>query len=224
MKKYAIIVAGGSGTRMNSEIPKQFLLLKNKPILMQTLSKFAQIKDIELIVVLPENQIELWENLCKKYDFNLDYTIVKGGNTRIESVKNGLNSITNDESLVAIHDGVRPLITINTIEKSFEEAKKNGNAIVVVSPKDSIRQKTNDNNTKSVNRNDFYLVQTPQTFQTHLIKKAYQSDNINHLTDDASVLENIGKKIFLIEGDYQNIKITTPEDLIVAEALFLEKQ
>ncbi len=227
MKKYAIILAGGSGTRMGGEIPKQFLLLKDKPILMQTLLKFAVIKDVELILVLPDNQLIFWEDLCKKYKFSLSYTLVLGGDTRVESVKNALNYISDEKSLVAIHDGVRPLIEVKTIEKSFEKAQKDGNAITVISLKDSIRQKINKENTnetksetKSVNRDDFYLVQTPQTFQTKSIKEAYQAKNIEHLTDDASVLENIGGKIFVIEGSYQNIKITTPEDLVIANAFF----
>ncbi|TAG85883.1 MAG: 2-C-methyl-D-erythritol 4-phosphate cytidylyltransferase, partial [Bacteroidetes bacterium] len=147
MKKYAIIVAGGAGARMQSEIPKQFLLLKNKPILMQTLSIFASIQNIELILVLPENQLVFWENLCKQYQFNIPYTLALGGKTRIESVKNGLNCIKNEESLVAIHDGVRPLIDIKTIENSFEKAEKNGNAITVIPLKDSIRQKINEHET-----------------------------------------------------------------------------
>lgn len=216
MKKYALIVAGGSGSRMKSLLPKQFIEINGLPILMHTMLKFDDQVD-EIILVLPETDFITWENLTQKYNFKIKHKIAKGGQTRIESVQNGLDFIPNEPSLVAIHDGVRPFVHLSIIRNSFEVALKKGNAVVTVPLKDSIRQIT-ENGNQSLDRNQFRLIQTPQTFQTQLIKKAYKQQNINHLTDDASVAENMGLEIHLIEGDYQNIKITTPEDLIVAKA------
>lgn len=223
MHKYAIIVAGGKGERMGASTPKQFLELTGKPILMHTLEKFKQtIPSIEIILALPENQIDFWEELCYKYKFvNTPHQIVKGGETRFHSVKNAL-TLVKENSLVAIHDGVRPLVNSKTIETCFSEADKNGNAIPVVDVLDSLRHVSKqDNINESVARNCYKLVQTPQCFQSELILKAYNQDFENSFTDDASVVEKLGETINLVEGNRENIKITTAEDLLIAETLLL---
>lgn len=214
MQQYALIVAGGSGTRMGAEIPKQFLLLAGKPILMHTLAVFHQVK-CELIVVLPEYQFSFWEQLCETYTFTIPHQVVGGGNTRFHSVQNGL-AVIPENALVAIHDGVRPCITPKIIEATFDMAAKKGNGIAAVRPKDSIRL-IDDEDNHSVNRDYYRLVQTPQTFQSALIKRAYAQSPHGDFTDDAGVLEAAGSAIHLVDGDYRNIKVTTPEDLIVAE-------
>ncbi len=219
MNKYALVVAGGRGSRMGAEIPKQFLLLKGLPVLMHTLKAFRSIDDIHLILVLPEDQIMYWNQLCTKYDFSLPHQIVAGGETRFQSVKNGLQSISDSEALVAIHDGVRPLVSIDIIKESYKLAQQVGNALTIIPLKDSIRMQT-DKGSVSVNRSDYFLVQTPQTFRLSEIKTAYENaPELNTFTDDASVIEAIGAEIHLVQGDYKNIKITTPEDLLFAEAL-----
>lgn len=217
MKTIAIIVAGGSGTRMGTDIPKQFLLLKNKPIVFHTLEKFASCTD-EVILVLPLNQIQYFRELCAKYNFGLPLTIVEGGKERFHSVQNALKTISESNSIVAIHDAVRPLISINLIKKSFDFAKLHGNCVVAVSSKDSIRHKI-ENTSTAVPRNEYFLVQTPQVFRTKDLTNAYDVE-FNNFTDDASVFERAGYSIQLIEGEYSNIKITTPEDLLIAEVLF----
>lgn len=222
MKKYAIIVAGGKGLRMGSDIPKQFLLLAGKPVLMHTLEAFSKLGDIELILVLPANQISYWLELCPKYNFTVLHTLVEGGETRFNSVKNGLGAIPNsaDSGLVAIHDGVRPFVSSEIIQNSFSLAAIKGNAVASIQPKDSIRH-LEGQLSKSVDRSKYVLVQTPQTFQINLIKKAYEgASNPSQYTDDASVAEGAGFSIALIDGDYRNIKITTSEDLVIAEALW----
>jgi len=219
MNKYALVVAGGRGSRMGAEIPKQFLLLKGLPVLMHTLKAFRSIDDIHLILVLPEDQIMYWNQLCAKHNFSLPHQIVAGGETRFQSVKNGLQSISDSEALVAIHDGVRPLVSIDIIKESYKLAQQMGNALTIIPLKDSIRMQT-DKGSVSVNRSDYFLVQTPQTFRLSEIKTAYENaPELNTFTDDASVIEAIGAEIHLVQGDYKNIKITTPEDLLFAEAL-----
>lgn len=219
-KKYAIIVAGGSGTRMNSSLPKQFLPLAGKPLLIHTIQKFADYsKDLQIILVLPSSHIDKWEKLCQENQFNIEVKMVPGGETRFQSVKKGLDSIDEINGLVAIHDGVRPFISRAIIEKSFKAADTFGNGITSIALKDSIRYvKGNINRTED--RKDFRLIQTPQTFQIALIKEAYKVKELPDFTDDASVLEHSGGQVHLIEGSFENIKITTPEDLIVAEAIF----
>lgn len=219
MNKYAIIVAGGRGLRMESNVPKQFLLLVEKPILMHTLEAFQRaIKGIGIVLVLPSDQIKKWEFLVMKHSFNIEHRIVAGGKDRFNSVKNGLVEIP-ENSLVAIHDGVRPLVSKDVIIRSFEGAAVYGNAIASVALKESIREVNQEGN-KSVDRDAFRLIQTPQTFKAALIKDAYANVEHSEFTDDAGVLENAGVKIHLIEGDYKNIKITTQEDLLFAEATF----
>lgn len=220
MRKFAVIVAGGSGTRMGLSTPKQFIILHDKPILMHTLEIFNRYDaQIEIILVLPEHEMGKWKQLCDKFFFHTPHQLVAGGESRTESVRNGLDAIQEAEGLVAIHDGVRPLISTEIIGSSFTEAEEKGNAIVSVPLKDSIRWSKEGEN-QAVNRSDYCLIQTPQTFKLSLIKQAYQTLGTQSLTDDASVLEANGAKINLIPGDYRNIKITTPEDLRVAEALW----
>jgi len=221
MKKTALIVAGGSGSRMESDLPKQFILLAGKPILMHTIEAFDQCNVSKIIVVLPPNQIAFWKELCTQFSFNLPHEIVAGGASRFESVQNGL-VLCNEEDLLAIHDGVRPFITAEIINNSFDVTAQKGNAVAAVRLKDSIR-KVDLLGNKNVNREAYFLIQTPQTFKCKLIKEAYQAQDHINFTDDASVLESNGHAINLIPGDYKNIKITTPEDLLVAEAFYKNK-
>jgi 2-C-methyl-D-erythritol 4-phosphate cytidylyltransferase len=219
--KYGIIVAGGSGSRMKSEIPKQFLSLAGKPILLHTVEKFLQIPDIQLIIVLPKNDIEYWHEITKSntviQKFKDSIIITIGGATRFQSVKNGLNQIKND-GVVAVHDGVRPLVNLEIIQKSYLVAQENGTAITSVWVKDSVREVNENGESKAIDRTKLKLIQTPQTFRVSLMKKAFEVEEQSFFTDCASVLEFSGEKITLIDGAYENIKITTPEDMIVAEA------
>jgi 2-C-methyl-D-erythritol 4-phosphate cytidylyltransferase len=217
-QEYAIIVAGGKGTRIKSALPKQFLELNGLPILMHTINAFQRYsKNIVVILVLPEDDFETWQSLCIKHNFTAKLILQKGGDTRFQSVKNGLEKIEGD-GLVAIHDGVRPLVSEDIIGASYRLAAVHKTAVAAVRLKESIRM-TDQDNTKSVDRSKFRLIQTPQTFEVALIRKAYQIKDDPSLTDDASVVERTGQVISLFEGSYENIKITTPEDLIVAKAL-----
>lgn len=218
MKKFAIIVAGGSGKRMGTAIPKQFLLLNNLPIIFHTLYKFSNIAD-RIVVVLPQDQISYFEELCIQYSFNVPLHIVVGGQERFHSVQNALAVLNAGEGLVAVHDAVRPLISSELIQKSYEEAAIHGNCILAVACKDSIRH-VQDNTNVSVPRQEYFLVQTPQVFDLNLLKRAYTAEFIN-FTDDASVFEHAGHRIHLLSGSYSNIKVTTPEDLSIAEALLV---
>ncbi len=222
MNRYAIIVAGGSGSRMQSELPKQFIELGGKPILMHTVEAFANCSPIQIILVLPQKDIELWNSLCVKHNFSIPVKMATGGETRFHSVKNGITSIKDDTGLVAIHDGVRPFISKDIIEKSFTSAQEKLSGVVAVELKDSIREDKNNVN-KALNRADYKLIQTPQTFSLAAIKKAFKTPYQNFFTDDASVFEHAGNSIELVEGDYRNIKLTTPEDLIVGEAFLKSK-
>ena len=217
--EYAIIVAGGKGSRMNSDIPKQFMLLNGLPTLMHTLNTFfAYSKKLKIILVLPPDDFSIWHQQSEKYKFNKPLILAHGGDTRFQSVKNGLDKITDSEGLVAIHDGVRPLVSQDIIGASFRLAAVHGSAVAAVRLKESIR-KTDQHTTKAVDRSDYRLIQTPQTFDLKIIKKAYEIKEEPSLTDDASVVEKSGHTISLFEGSYSNLKITTPEDLIVASAL-----
>jgi len=219
MKKYAVIVAGGSGKRMGSEIPKQFLNLAGKPLLMHSIIRFSEYDaSAEIIVVLPDGLISYWKSLQEEYRFNVRHSIVRGGGTRFHSVRNGLD-LVEPPGLVAIHDGVRPLVSTGTIHRCYEAAEKHGSGIPVISPSDSIRMVTGQESV-SVNRMHIKLVQTPQVFDAGLIKKAYLAEYSEEFTDDATVLEKTGESVFLAEGNRENIKITTPDDLLVAETLF----
>jgi 2-C-methyl-D-erythritol 4-phosphate cytidylyltransferase len=222
MKKFALIVAGGSGSRMKGDIPKQFLELNGRPILMQTFDAFRNYDEqLEFILVLPEVQIEFWKELCKKHQFTIQHKIAIGGEARFFSVKNGLDLIS-EEGIVFIHDGVRPLVSKQTIENCLVETLANDNALPVVPVAESVRYVDGAGN-KAVDRSKYYLVQTPQTFKTVIIKRAYQQLFSSNFTDDASVLEALGVKICLVKGNRENIKITYPEDLLVAKS-FLSPQ
>jgi 2-C-methyl-D-erythritol 4-phosphate cytidylyltransferase len=219
LPKYAVIVAGGSGSRMKSDVPKQFLPLAGTPVIIHTLNRFIDCsKEINLILVLPESEIRTWESLSLQHHFTAPVRIVKGGASRFQSVKNGLSAITDKEALVAIHDGVRPFIRKEIIEESFRLAELHGNAVASVPLKDSIRLVVGEKS-NALDRSNFRLIQTPGTFKLSIIKDAYQSNEIPAFTDDASVAENIGVEIRLIEGSFENIKITSPEDLMVAEMI-----
>ncbi|HRG11362.1 MAG TPA: 2-C-methyl-D-erythritol 4-phosphate cytidylyltransferase [Cyclobacteriaceae bacterium] len=216
--EYALIVAGGKGTRIKSKLPKQFLELTGKPILLHTLEAFYRYSEnITIVLVLPEDDFAIWNDICKKYNFTKPIILQKGGETRFQSVKNGLEKITGP-GLVAVHDGVRPLVSEDIIGASFRLAAVHQSAVAAVRLKESIRM-TDQDNTKAMDRSRFRLIQTPQTFSIDLIKQAYQLKEDVTMTDDASVVEKLGHTISLFEGSYENIKITTPEDLIVAEAL-----
>jgi 2-C-methyl-D-erythritol 4-phosphate cytidylyltransferase len=218
MDLYVVIVAGGSGKRMGADIPKQFLNLAGRPVLMHTIERFKSFNDaIEIITVLPENQLRYWVDLQKKHSFDVPHTLVKGGLHRFISVKNGLKFV-NTPSLVAIHDGVRPFVTVDTIKRCFETAEKLGNAIPAVSPSDSLRILT-DKGSMPLNRLQVKQIQTPQVFNAELIKKAYLQEYITEFTDDATVLEKMGEKINMVDGNRENIKITNPEDLLISSAL-----
>jgi 2-C-methyl-D-erythritol 4-phosphate cytidylyltransferase len=219
MNLYALIVAGGTGSRMGANAPKQFLELAGKPVLMRTIERFRSFDvSIKVITVLPEDQLGYWEELQKKYSFSIPNIVVKGGPARFFSVKNGLDKVE-DNSLVAIHDGVRPLVSTDTIKRCFDAAEKFGNAVPVISPTDSLRMITEQGNIP-VNRQYLRIIQTPQVFDSKLIKKAYLQDYSPDFTDDAMLLEKTGETIHLVEGNRENLKITNPGDMAVAEALF----
>ncbi len=217
--KYAIIVAGGKGLRMGGEIPKQFRPVSGRPVLMHTLEAFYRYDPkIELILVLPESHQTYWKTLCLQYGFSIGHRIVTGGPTRFDSVKNGLDTLP-DAGLVAVHDGVRPLVAQDVIGNAFAEAERSGAAIPVIEVSDSLRELTPDGKSKAVSRVLFRSVQTPQVFKTVLLKEAYRQPFCDFFTDDASVVEAMGKTVSLIKGNQENIKITTPKDLLLAEIL-----
>lgn len=203
---------------MNTQLPKQFLSIAGKPVIIHTLEAFLHYDPlIRIILVLPHDQIHLWKELTLKYKLDLPIDIVSGGPTRFHSVKNGLGNVSND-SLVGIHDGVRPLVSKKTITDAFVMAEKLGNGIPACKISESVRV-TDYAINKPIDRDKLRLIQTPQCFQSSLIKKAYEANYHESFTDDASVLEKTGARIYLSEGNRENIKITTPEDLIIANAL-----
>ncbi|WP_051049913.1 2-C-methyl-D-erythritol 4-phosphate cytidylyltransferase [Nafulsella turpanensis] len=220
---YALIVAGGSGSRMQSDIPKQFLLLGNKPVLLHTIEAFHAINpSIQLVLVLPAAETGRWKEIRKEYDIKIPHAIVEGGNSRFQSVRQGL-ALVPPESLVAIHDGVRPFIQKEMLEQAYATAADKGAAITTVPLKESIRRMSEEGS-KAENRSSFCLVQTPQVFQARLIKKAYRQEESRHFTDCASVAEAAGSKVYLVAGSYDNIKITSPEDMLLAESLLKRKK
>ncbi len=214
----ALIVAGGRGERMHAPIPKQLLPLNGRPILMWTIEAFLRFDpDIAIVLVLPEDQKVTWKELCKEHKFDVPHQIVFGGSTRFKSVRQGLEGVS-DEGMVAIHDGVRPLLKKETIKRLFESCKSFGNAIPVVYPTESVRQVHCQDN-RVINRNSLRMIQTPQVFTCSYIKHAYIKEYEEHFTDDATVLEAAGHRINLVQGQAGNLKITTPEDLKIASAL-----
>lgn len=220
MNKAAILVAGGRGSRMGGPVSKQYLPIGGKPVLMHTLQRFHEADPgIFLISVLPESDFPIWEKLCEDYQFSIAHLVIAGGNSRFQSVRNGLNAIPFENGLVAIHDGVRPFVKKEVILESFAEAEQSGSAIAVVDLKDSIRKVGTDGVNTFQERQYFRLVQTPQTFQISKIKKAFQVEELPRFTDDATVYEYQGWEVSLISGNPENIKITTPEDLDYADFL-----
>ncbi|WP_406826631.1 2-C-methyl-D-erythritol 4-phosphate cytidylyltransferase [Pedobacter sp. KACC 23697] len=218
MKHYAIIVAGGSGNRMQTETPKQFLLLKNLPVLMHTIKAFAaSTTQPKILLVLNKDQQAYWARLCKEFNFHITHQVIDGGTERFYSVKNAVYAIEED-SYVAIHDAVRPLVSKKLIDSCFSEAAKQGNVIAAVQSSDSVRLLQNKK-TSALKRDQIYLVQTPQTFTLNILKEAYNQEFASHFTDDASVVESIGYEINIIEGERGNIKLTYPIDLELAELL-----
>jgi 2-C-methyl-D-erythritol 4-phosphate cytidylyltransferase len=217
---YIIIVAGGKGLRMGGEIPKQFLPICGKPILMRTIDRFREYsKEIGIILVLPKAQQDYWKELCLKYpSFNSEgIQIADGGQTRFHSVQNGLNLVPNDaQGVVGVHDGVRPFVSVETIKRCYEAAREVKAVIPVTEVVETLRY-TPEN--KNVFRGDYRLVQTPQVFDIQLLKEANKQEYKDTFTDDASVVEGIGQKVTMVEGNRENIKITTPFDITIAEAL-----
>lgn len=218
MKHTALIVAGGKGLRMGSELPKQFLPIGGKPVLMHTLEAFHRFdSEIDLILVLPEEQQEYWKQLCEKHSFTLRHLIADGGETRFHSVKNGL-ALISGPGLVAVHDGVRPFVSQEVIRRCYAMAATKKAVIPVVDVVETVRQITGSGS-RTVSRDDYKLVQTPQIFDAALLKQAYAQDFMPSFTDDASVVEAMGVPVCLVEGSRENIKITTPFDLKIAATL-----
>jgi 2-C-methyl-D-erythritol 4-phosphate cytidylyltransferase len=218
VKRYAIIVAGGNGERMNADVPKQFLELRGKPLLMHTLNVFFRYDShIEFVVVLPSEHITLWKNLCVQHQFKIRHIVVEGGKTRFASVKNALATIK-EKCIIAVHDGVRPLVNEDTLHRCFTTAENMGTAIPIQNVVDSLRQMSSSGN-QSVDRTRFLIVQTPQVFQSSILQIAYNQTYENKFTDDATVVESLGIGLNLVEGNRDNIKITTPPDLKIAEVL-----
>jgi 2-C-methyl-D-erythritol 4-phosphate cytidylyltransferase len=217
-KRYVIIVAGGNGARMNTPTPKQFIKLDGKPIVMHTINKFAETDpNIEVILVIPADQQQTWEVLCQEYGFHRTVKLAFSGESRFHSVKNGLQLVTED-SIVGVHDAVRPLVSSKTIIAAYKAAEMYGNAIPAVPINDSIRQIESTRNI-ALDRSRYCAIQTPQCFRSDILKKAYEQDYKYTFTDDATVVEAMGEQIRLVDGNTENLKITGPKDLIVAEAL-----
>lgn len=217
MKDYVIIVAGGQGLRMGGDIPKQFLPIGGRPVLMRTIERFAEYsEDLQIILVLPREQQEYWFELCEKYLFGVEHWIVAGGSTRFHSVQNGLAQIPDDaEGVVGVHDGVRPFASVEVIARCYDEARRSKAVVPVVPVVESLRHVSEGAKTRA----EYRLVQTPQVFDIQLLKRAYHQPFNESFTDDASVVESLGHSITMVEGNRENIKITTPFDLRIAETL-----
>lgn len=221
---YIIIVAGGKGLRMGGDIPKQFLPIGGKPVLMRTLERFREYSaDLQIILVLPEAQQAYWHQLCETYHLEVEYTLANGGQTRFHSVQNGLAKVPdNAEGVVGVHDGVRPFPAIGVIRNCYETARTAKAVIPVIPVVETVRHiegSSHVSSSKTVPRDEYRLVQTPQTFDIQLLKAANRQPYNDGFTDDASVVESYGHEITLVEGNRENIKITTPYDMIVAEAI-----
>lgn len=218
---YVIIVAGGKGLRMGGDLPKQFLPVGGRPVLMRTLERFHEYDpELRLILVLPRDHQPYWKELCNQYHFTLPHTVADGGDTRFQSSKNGLAVIPDDEEgLVAIHDGVRPFVSVDTISHCFDAAEEAYAAIPVMPVTDTLRYIDQHGGGKNVQRADYRIVQTPQTFDIALAKRAFDQPYREAFTDDASVIESLGCQVAMVDGNRENIKLTTPFDLTVAEAL-----
>ena len=220
MTDYIIIVAGGKGLRMGTDIPKQFLPIGGKPVLMRTLERFREYSaDLQIILVLPKAQQDYWQQLCKEYDFKVEYQLTDGGETRFHSVQHGLSLIPDDaEGVVGVHDGVRPFPSVEVIRNCYETTREKKAVIPVIPIVETVRHLAG-NTSATVPRGDYRLVQTPQTFDIQLLKAANRQPYNDGFTDDASVVESFGVDVTLVEGNRENIKITTPFDIAIAEAL-----
>lgn len=217
--KAAILVAGGKGSRMGSDLPKQYLCIGKRPILMHTIERFYNYADcMHLILVLPKEQHDYWRELCEEYQFTIPHDIAPGGKSRFESVSNGLALLTAQDTWVAIHDGVRPFVSSSVIHSCFNEVKKFKAVIPVVEVVETLRF-ISETSSKTIDRSKHRLVQTPQVFSVELVKEAYKQEFSPLFTDDASVVEALGHSIHLVAGNRENIKITTPFDLKIGEAL-----
>lgn len=220
---YAVIVAGGQGTRMGTALPKQFLTLQGKTVLHHTIQAFMEaLPGINIILVLPAHQISYAQMVLQTFPDGIDLTIVAGGETRFHSVKNGISSIP-DDGIILIHDGVRPLVSADLIRRCYEEATEKGSAVPAIPVTDSMRL-VNDGTNRPVDRTHLRIIQTPQTFKAELLLPAFEQAYRESFTDDASVYEAAGGTVNLIEGQKSNIKITTPEDLVIAEALLMHNE
>lgn len=222
MKKYIIVVAGGKGLRMGGEVPKQFQVIGNKPVLMVTLERLHAIDPaMQLVLVLPAEQFDLWKEMCRQYEFAVPLLLTQGGATRFHSVQNGLAQVDDiDEALVGVHDGVRPFVSQRVIDDCFREAWIHGAAIPMIDLQDSLRHIVGaDGVTEVVPRDRYRLVQTPQVFRLSLLRSAYSQRYVEAFTDDASVVEAMGERVYAVEGNRENIKLTTPFDMMVAKTI-----
>lgn len=224
MKKNVIIVAGGKGLRMGNDLPKQFIPIGGKPVLMRTIEAFYRFDpDINIILVLPVSHQDYWKSLCEEYDFSIEHTIANGGETRFHSVKNGLALVA--DGLVGVQDGVRPFGSVEMIKRCFDAAEEEFPAVIpVIDSTDSLREVVDENKSRIVDRSKIRLVQTPQVFDVNVLKKAYQTDFKETFTDDASVVEAMGVNVHLVKGEVTNIKITTPLDLKIGELIIRDKE
>ena len=225
---YVIIVAGGKGLRMGGEVPKQFLPIAGKPVLMRTMERFREYSDacrpasdpLQIILVLPKAQQDYWRQLCQEHRFSLEYQLADGGATRFHSVQSGLSLIPDDETgVVGVHDGVRPFVSVDTIARLYDAARRERAVIPCLPMTDSLRRRGEDGTWHSAVREDYRTVQTPQVFDIQLLKEANRQPYDESFTDDASVVAAIGHEPAMIEGNRENIKITTPMDMLIAEAL-----
>lgn len=224
MKKNVIIVAGGKGLRMGNDLPKQFIPIGGKPVLMRTIEAFYRFdRDINIILVLPVSHQDYWKNLCKEYNFTIEHAIANGGETRFHSVKNGLALVA--DGLVGVQDGVRPFGSVEMIKRCFDAAEEEYPAVIpVIDSTDSLREVVDEDKSRIVDRSKIRLVQTPQVFYVNVLKKAYQTDFKETFTDDASVVEAMGVHVHLVKGEVTNIKITTPLDLKIGELIVRDKE
>lgn len=209
-----VIVAGGKGMRMGTEVPKQFLCIEGRPILMRTLERFREYDAaLQIVLVLPVEQQAYWNGLCQQYGFSMDYTLADGGATRFHSVLNGLQKVSSDATLIAVHDGVRPFVSTDVIGRCFDEAARSGAVVPVVEVVETLRHVEKDGTSHTVPRSEYVRVQTPQVFEAQLLLRAYTQPFSEKFTDDASVVESLGHSVALVAGNVENIKITTPNDL-----------
>lgn len=223
MKKNVIIVAGGKGLRMGNDLPKQFIPIGGKPVLMRTIEAFYGFdQDINIVLVLPVSHQEYWKSLCEEYNFRIEHAIANGGETRFHSVKNGLTLVT--DGLVGVQDGVRPFGPEEMIKRCFDAAREYPAVIPVIDSTDSLREVVDEDKSRIVDRSKIRLVQTPQVFDANILKKAYQTDFKETFTDDASVVEAMGVDVHLVKGEVTNIKITTPLDLKIGELIVRDKE